>query len=134
MDPRTLPKILYIDDTPEALRLVSRVLSREYIVLEASDPLSGIELAMDTHPDLILLDINLPQLSGREVAARLKTLLPNTPLVAFSADVSAETRQRALAAGCVGYLTKPIEDIDVFSQQIQAFLRGKRETLSNSIC
>ena len=79
MDPRDLPIILYIDDTPDSRLLVSRILSPRYLVLEAGDAINGIELALDTLPDLILLDINLPQLSGREAAARLKTLLPKPP-------------------------------------------------------
>jgi signal transduction histidine kinase/DNA-binding response OmpR family regulator len=128
MDPRKLPKVLYIDDTPEARALVRRVLGGEFVVLEASDPLSGIELAVETHPDLILLDINLPHLSGREVAARMKTLLPDALLVAFSADNSTEGRESALASGCVGYLTKPL-DVDTFVDQVSEFLHGKRETL-----
>jgi signal transduction histidine kinase/CheY-like chemotaxis protein len=130
MNPSDMPKLLYIDDTPSARTLVVRLLSAEYRVLEASEPLAGIELAIETQPDLILLDINLPQLSGREVAARLKTILPNTPLVAFSADVSPGARERALAAGCIGYLTKPL-DVDLFPAQIAEFLRGKREVLSD---
>jgi signal transduction histidine kinase len=125
------PKILYIDDTPEARSLVLRILSREYTLLEASDPLTGIELAIEAAPDLVLLDINLPNLSGREVAARLKTLLPNAVLVAFSADVSPGARERALAAGCVGYLTKPL-DVDTFPDQIAEFLGGKRELIPNA--
>jgi len=127
MDPRSLPKILYIDDTPDSRRLVSRILSREYVVLEANDAISGIELAVDTQPDLILLDINLPEFSGREAAVRLRTLLPDTPLVAFSADVTDDAREKALAAGFIGYLTKPIENIEDFSQQIREFLSGKRD-------
>ncbi|MFZ6027027.1 MAG: ATP-binding protein [Chloroflexota bacterium] len=132
MDPRALPKVLYIDDTPDSRTLVSRVLEKEYLVLEAADALSGIELAMDTQPDLILLDINLPRLGGREAAARLRTLLPETPLVAFSADVSPEARERALAAGFAGYITKPIGDLDEFVVQIGDFLAGKREALDNA--
>lgn len=128
MDPKSLPKVLYIEDTPDARSLVSRVLARDFIVLEAGDPLSGIELAIETEPDLILLDINLPHLSGREVAARLKRLLPNTTLVAFTADTSPGARERALAAGCVGYLTKPL-DVDTFPDEVAAFLKGKREDL-----
>ncbi len=128
MDPKNLPKVLYIEDTPDARALVSRVLGQDFIVLEAADPLSGIELAIETEPDLILLDINLPHLSGREVAARLKRLLPDATLVAFTADASPGARDRALAAGCVGYLTKPL-DVDTFSEQISEFLMGKREEL-----
>lgn len=124
------PKILYIEDNPEARTLVARVLAREFLVLEAGDPLSGIELALDTQPDLILLDINLPQMSGREAAARLKTLLPNAVLVALSAESSGEAREKALAAGFAGFIAKPIE-IDNFSEQIAEFLHGKRETAAN---
>lgn len=128
MDPKSLPKILYIEDTLEARQLVRRLLAQDYIVLEAKDALSGIELALDTHPDLVLVDINLPELSGREVATRLRKLLPQTPLVALTADISPGARERALAAGCVGYLSKPIQ-VDIFVEQIEAYLHGKRETL-----
>ena len=124
----SLPKVLYIDDTPDARSLVCRVLAQDYLVLEASDPLSGIELAVQTQPDLILLDINLPQMSGREVAARMKSLLPNTRLVAFSADNSPGARERALAAGCDGYMTKPL-DVDTFADEIKEYLQGKRDVL-----
>ena len=129
MKHNSLPKILYIDDTPEARLLVSRLLSRDYVVLEAGDPISGIELAIDTQPDLILVDVNLPRLSGHEVATRLRTLLPDTPLIAFTADVSSGARERALAAGCSGYISKPL-DVDTFAYQVSEFLRGKREILT----
>lgn len=131
MDATTRPKILYIDDTPDARQLVVRLLSRQYQVLEADNPLTGIELAIESKPDLVLLDINMPHLSGREVAARLKSALPNTPLVAFSADVTQGAKERALAAGCVGYLTKPL-DVDTFEDQVAEFLGGKQETLPNA--
>src|SRR5512139_125870 len=100
MDIPSKPKILYIEDTPEARSLVRRVLAFDFVVLEASDPLTGIEKAIASQPDLILLDINLPHMSGREVAARLKKLLPNAVLVAFTADVTDGARERAIAAGC----------------------------------
>ncbi|GAB4501773.1 MAG: hypothetical protein Fur0035_13170 [Anaerolineales bacterium] len=126
-NPVHLPKILYIEDNPAARTLVARVLARDFLVLEAGDPLSGIELALDTQPDLILLDINLPQMSGREAAARLKTLLPGATLVALSAESSGDAREKALAAGFAGFIPKPIE-IDTFGEQIAEFLHGKRET------
>jgi signal transduction histidine kinase/DNA-binding NarL/FixJ family response regulator len=128
MDPTTLPKILYIEDTPAALLLVRRVLGDRYILLEADNPLDGIELALDTQPDLILVDINLPDMSGREVATRLSTLLPEVPLVALTADITRGARERALVAGCVGFMSKPI-DIDIFEDQLKEFINGKREVL-----
>lgn len=124
------PKILYIEDTADARMLVRRLLSNEYIILEASNPLDGIELAQDTQPDLVLLDINLPDLSGREVATHLRKILPGVPLVALTADVTSGARETALAAGCVGFISKPI-DIDNFREQIRAYLAGKQEELPN---
>ncbi|MCG2788004.1 MAG: ATP-binding protein [Anaerolineae bacterium] len=129
-DPRSLPKLLYIEDNPESRALVRRMLARDFIVLEAADPLDGLELAVDTQPDLVLLDINLPQMSGREVAARLRTLLPNTPLVAYSADDSPQARERTLAAGFAGYIDKA-SDIDEISKSLLEFLGGKREIVAD---
>ena len=126
VDQKNLPKILYVEDTADARLLVRRLLSRDYILLESDNPIDGIELALNTNPDLILLDINLPDLSGREVATRLKASLPNTPIVALTADVTSGARERALVAGCVGFMTKPI-DIDTFRDDIQAYLNGKKE-------
>ncbi|MCB9136427.1 MAG: response regulator [Anaerolineales bacterium] len=131
MNVKFRPKILYIEDTPASRQLVSRLLGQEYIILEAADPLSGIELARHTNPDLILIDVNLPGMSGHEVATRLKTLFPETPLVALTADTSSGGRERALIAGCAGYLNKPI-DPDTFSDTIAEFLGGRRDDLDES--
>jgi signal transduction histidine kinase/DNA-binding NarL/FixJ family response regulator len=129
-DPRKLPKLLYIEDNLDSRILVRRMLARDFIVLEADNPLDGIELAVDTQPDLVLLDINLPQMSGREVAARLRTLLPDVPLVAYSADDSPQARERTLAAGFAGYIDKST-DIDTIADLLLEFLGGKRETLAD---
>ena len=126
-----LPKVLYIEDNPDSRALVRRILTPEYTMLEASEALSGIEAAVEKQPDLILLDFNLPQLSGREVALRLKTLVPNIPVVAFTADASPGARERALAAGCIGYITKPL-DVDKFLDQLAEFLSGKKESAANA--
>jgi signal transduction histidine kinase/DNA-binding response OmpR family regulator len=134
MDPikiKNRPKILYIEDTPDSRALIGRLLEQDYIFLEAATPLAGIELALDTQPDLILLDLNLPDMSGYEVATRFTTLLPNTPLVAVTADASEGARERALIAGCAGFLTKPI-DIDVFYDQLASYLAGKKESVVDS--
>lgn len=131
MNVKFRPKILYIEDTPASRQLVSRLLGQEYIVLEAADPLSGLELARHTSPDLILVDVNLPGMSGHEVATRLKTLFPETPLVAITADTSPGGRERALIAGCAGYLNKPL-DPDTFSDIIAEYLNGRKDDLDES--
>lgn len=132
MDIKSLPKILYIDDTDESRALARHVLARGYILLEADDPLKGIELARDTQPDLVLLDIHLPNMSGIDVAIRLRSLLnPGVPIVAITADLTSGIRERALAAGFSGFLNKPI-NIETFEEELRAFLGGKREHFENA--
>ena len=124
------PQVLCIDDTPEARALVRRLLSARYLVLEATDGLQGIEVAKEAKPDLILVDLHMPQLSGYEVATRIKSLMPQVPVVALTADVTRNVQERVLAAGCDGYLSKPI-DPDTFGEQVQSYLAGKREELKD---
>ena len=130
-DPRLLPRILYIEDSASARSLVRRLLEGRYVVLEASDPLDGLQLAEETRPNLVLLDHNLPHMTGREVATLLRKTLPNVPLVIVSADSSGGARERALAAGAAGFISKPI-DVDTFEAQVKAFLHGKREVLDQA--
>jgi len=128
MDPSTRPRILYIEDNAKSRLLIRRLLSSDYVLFEAADGLQGIEQATEAHPDLILVDLHLPHLTGYEVATRLKSLMPQVPIVALTADVTENVRERALASGCDGYLTKPL-DPDEFPAQVEAFLRGERELL-----
>jgi signal transduction histidine kinase len=123
-----MQKILYVEDSPEARRLVQRLLSDRYSILEAEDGLTGIEVTWAEEPALILIDINIPYLDGYEVATKLKSLRPEVPIVALTADVSEGARQRALTAGCDGYIPKPI-DPDQFPVQVEAFLKGRKEVL-----
>ena len=123
-----MQKILYVEDSPEARRLVQRLLSDRYSILEAEDGLTGIEVTWAEEPALILIDINIPYLDGYEVATKLKSLRPEVPIVALTADVSDGARQRALTAGCDGYIPKPI-DPDQFPAQVEAFLKGRKEVL-----
>ena len=129
-DPRKLPQVLFIEDSDESRALVRRLLANKYIVLEASDPLDGLQLAEETHPNLILIDHSLPNMSGNEVTTRLKKMLPDTPIVIVSGDLSAGARERALAAGAVGFIPKPI-DAD-FIELVDAYLNGKVEVLEDA--
>jgi signal transduction histidine kinase/DNA-binding response OmpR family regulator len=124
------PKILCVDDTPEVRTLVQRLLVHRYDVVDADDGLQGIKVALDARPDLVLLDMHMPGLTGYEVATRLKSLMPAVPVIALTADVTANIRERVLAAGCDGYVSKPV-DPDAFEDQIQAYLDGAREELKD---
>lgn len=129
-NPRRLPQVLYIEDSDESRALVRRLLSDKYVVLEADDPLNGLQLAEETNPNLILLDHNLPHMTGSEAATRLKKMLPNTPIVIVSADTSPGARERALAAGAVGFISKPIDDS--FEELVYEYLHGKVEKLEHA--
>jgi len=124
-----MPKILYVEDHIANRILVRQVLeSVGYTVVEATDGLSGIEAAQQEQPDLILMDVDIPGMDGYETATRIKSLpnLNGTPIVALTAQVMAGDRERALTAGCSGYLTKPI-DVDRFPEQVAEFLEGRRD-------
>ena len=128
VDPRLMPRVLYIEDSEEARFLVRRLLQGKYIVLETDNPLDGLTLAEDTQPDLVLIDENMPGMKGSEVATRLRKILPEARLVIVSADSVEGTRERALAAGAAGFIGKPI-DVDTFADEVDSFLGGKREKL-----
>jgi signal transduction histidine kinase/CheY-like chemotaxis protein len=106
------PTILYIEDNLSNLRLVERVLARHSKVtfLPAMQGTIGLELAREHHPDMILLDLHLPDLRGHEVLIRLKAepATQHTPVVILSADASPGQIRRLQQAGAAAYLTKPI--------------------------
>ncbi|HHH42103.1 MAG TPA: response regulator [Chloroflexi bacterium] len=121
--------ILYIEDNFENRVLVRRVLEASgYQVLEAEDGLTGIAVAEERRPDLILMDINLPEVDGYEVTTRLKQTpdLAHIPVIALTANVMRGDREKSLAAGCDGYIQKPI-DVDALPDQIAAFLKQRSE-------
>ncbi len=130
-DPRTMPRVLYIEDDENARLLVRRLLQGKYLVLETDDPLDGLSLAEDTRPNLVLIDENMPHMKGSEVATRLRKILPDACLVIVSAESGEGSRERALVAGAVGFISKPI-DVDTFVEQVDLFLGGKREKLEEA--
>jgi two-component system cell cycle response regulator DivK len=105
-------KILIVEDNEMNRDMLSRRLERRgYEIYVAADGRQGIEAAMSLAPDLILLDLSLPEIDGWEVARRLKTD-PGTrciPIIALTAHAMIEDRDEAIAAGCNDYDTKPIE-------------------------
>ena len=107
------PTVLYIEDHPDNMTLVRRILQSEsYILIEAKTGLQGIFFAENQDVDMILLDINLPDIDGYEVARRLrkseKTALAHIPIVAITANAMKGDSQKALEAGCNMYISKPI--------------------------
>lgn len=105
--------VLYIEDNPDNMMLVQRALeARGYRLLKAMNGLDGISTAESQHVDLILLDINLPDIDGYEVARRLraseKRELRSVPIIAVTANALKGDAEKALDAGCDVYMSKPI--------------------------
>ena len=127
-------KVLYVEDDPACMLLVHRLLESEgFQVVTTSDGLSATEFAMYEKPNLILMDINIGGLDGYEVTTRLRSMpeLDSTPIVAVTAATLDGDRERALAAGCNGYISKPI-DVDTFPDQVREFLGGRSEEIGSA--
>jgi two-component system cell cycle response regulator DivK len=117
-------RILYIDDNILNMHLIRKMFrGKDYKVIEAPTGQAGIMLAAREQPDLILLEINLPDIDGCEVARRIKSgyLTRHIPIVALTLDTSYQRRRYCLAAGCEGYLNKPVSRVALL-RTIQQFL------------
>jgi two-component system, cell cycle response regulator DivK len=117
--------ILYVEDNGDNRTLVRRVLTAEgYSIIEAANATQALEILKSTIPNLILMDINMPDIDGYTLTAQIKETsgLELIPIVALTANVMRGDRERSLKAGCDGYIQKPI-DIDTLSEQIERFLR-----------
>ena len=107
-----MTRILYVEDNDDNIYMLRRRLERKGIeVIVAQDGEQGIAAAARERPDLILMDLSLPVIDGWEAARRLKSS-PETaaiPIIALSAHAMTGDRERALAAGCDDYDTKPVD-------------------------
>lgn len=120
-------KILVIEDNQQNMYLTTFMLERQgHEVLQAWDGQQGIDAAVRTVPDLILLDIQLPEMDGYAVASALKAdpRLARVPIVAVTSYAMAGDRERILAAGCNGYIEKPINP-ETFLAQIEQFMSSQ---------
>lgn len=128
-------KILYVEDNPQNMRMVRKILQAAgYEVLGATDGLKGIAIVLREHPDLILMDINLPDISGLEAARRIKAMpaLAAVPIIAVTANARHGDREDCLAAGCDYYLVKPVLKNELL--QIIALYLKRLPTLSPPRC
>jgi len=118
--------VLYIEDNEQNYYLVNVLLkTKDYRVLWAQDGQEGIDKAVQSKPDLILLDIQLPVMDGYEVAKMLRSNpeLNKIPVIAVTSYAMSGDREKALSAGCNGYIEKPI-DPDTFLAQIDKYFPG----------
>src|SRR5499426_3022041 len=121
-------KILLVEDNPVNRRLAQFLLrSQGYEVREATTAQEAFDALKTEQPDLIVMDIQLPGMDGLEVTRKIKEqqATANIPVVAVTSYAMKGDREKALAAGCAGYVTKPI-DKDTFIQEVARHLEGKR--------
>jgi two-component system, cell cycle response regulator DivK len=121
-----MAKILYVEDNEDNIyMLTNRLTRRGYEVLVARDGEECLEATRREAPALILMDLNLPVLDGWQAARRLKAAAETRliPIIALSAHAMSGDRERALAAGCDEFETKPVE-LPRLLQKIEAMLRS----------
>jgi two-component system cell cycle response regulator DivK len=124
-----MPRVLYIEDNADNRMLVRRVLmaadNADFVVNEADSAAKGIAMAQANPPDVILMDLSMPEMDGLTATQRLRTIpeLSHIPIVALTANAMEKDRDRSLAAGCDGYIRKPI-DVDKFPEEVLHYVRS----------
>jgi len=116
--------ILYVEDNIDNRTLVRRILiSEDYNLIEATNAAECLKVLESTKPDLILMDINMPDMDGYTLTAKIKTTpgFERIPILALTANVMRGDKEKTLEAGCDGYIQKPL-DIDQLLKEIERFL------------
>jgi len=116
--------ILYVEDNPDNRTLVRRILlSEDYSLIEATDAYNAIEILKGTRPDLILMDINMPDMDGYTLTSKIKSMpgFERVPILALTANVMRGDKEKTLEAGCDGYIQKPL-DIDQLVREVERFI------------
>ena len=140
LSPESLSSILIVDDTPDNLRLLTQLLKADYRVRPFQSGAQALEAILFTPPDLILLDIMMPEMDGFQVAARLKAdpQMQDIPVIFISALDDVESKIKAFTVGGVDYVTKPFQEKEVLARvqthlalrNLQRELRTANERLS----
>ncbi len=122
-----MPKILLVEDNEENRDSLTRRLERRgFTIVTAVDGNAGIVIAQSEEPDLILMDMNMPELDGWEATRQIKSMdkLRDVPILALTAYALTGDKERALEAGCVDYHTKPVDFAKLLAQ-IEAILQNR---------
>jgi len=119
-----MKRVLIIEDNEINLYLMRTIVRKlGYQVIEARDGLSGVELAIAERPDLILMDIQLPELDGYEATKRIRAIeeTKNIPIIAITSYAMVGDKEKILAAGCTAYIEKPI-DPKSFIEELKKYI------------
>jgi CheY-like chemotaxis protein len=114
-------KILIVEDVEMNRDLLIQLLEDDYELVEATDGKQGLEVAQRERPDLILLDISLPEMDGWEVTRRVRAddQIKDTPIIAVTAHAMAGDEEKAYEQGCNAYLSKPIDEDELWAKVAQ---------------
>jgi two-component system cell cycle response regulator DivK len=116
--------ILYVEDNTDNRTLVRRILlSQDYSLLEAVNAFDALNILKNSRPDLILMDINMPDMDGYTLTAKIRSMpgFERVPILALTANVMRGDKEKTLEAGCDGYIQKPL-DIDQLIREVERFL------------
>ena len=131
-----MPRLLYIEDNKDNLYMLTLFFDVQggYEILSAANGAEGIAIAVAERPDLILMDLNLPEIDGWEAARRLKAdpATRRIPLIALTAHAMAGDREKALAAGCDDFDTKPVQFDRLLAKIERALSKKRGETASQA--
>ena len=125
------PNILCIEDHPDNMTLIRRIFRPDgYNLIEAKNGVQGLSFAKSHELDLILLDINLPDIDGYEIARRIRasknSILAQIPIIAVTANAMKGDSQKAIQAGCTRYMSKPINIVELVDI-VDAFVRKETQ-------
>jgi CheY-like chemotaxis protein len=121
-------KILIVEDNPQNMRLLEMILeSGDYSLLKATDGETALETALAEHPDLILMDISLPKMSGLDVTRKLRgdPAFIDTPIIGITAYAMKGDREKVIDAGCTIYMSKPINTLALPELISELLLKSK---------
>lgn len=113
--------VLIVEDVELNIDLLIQILEEEYHLLVARNGAEGVALAEQRQPDLVLMDISLPVMDGYEAARCIRKSLPSLPVIGLSAHAMQGDVEKALAAGCSDYLTKPVDE-DLLLKKLKEYL------------
>ena len=113
--------ILIVEDIELNIDLLTQILEEEYNILVAKDGQQGVVLTEQQHPDLVLMDISLPVMDGYEATRTIRKAFQSLPIIGLSAHAMQGDDEKAKAAGCTDYLTKPVDE-DLLLKKLKDYL------------